>query len=108
MIVTPGGVELSPVERPPASDTHQFEYDSDTTGAGMAVVAALSEVRETDPMTMEPLQTTIDVDALDSLLAGGDTVEVTFPVAQYTVTVNGDGVITVRPAPTANRPTTTK
>lgn len=103
MVVTPGGVELSLVEQPSASETHQFEYDSATTGAGTAVVAALSEVLETDPMTMEPLQATVDVDALDTLFAGSDTVEATLSIAQHTVTLTGDGMITVRPAsgPTA-------
>ena len=102
MIVTPGGVELSPVERPPASDGRHFEYDPDATVAGMAVVAALSEVLQADPTTLEPLQRTIDVDALDTLLSSSDAVEVTFPFADRTVTVTADGVITVRPAPSAS------
>lgn len=102
MIVTPGGVELSPVERPPASDGRHFEYDPDATGAGMAVVGALSEVLQADPATMAPIQETIDVDALDMLLSSSDAAEVTFPIADHTVTVTADGVITVRPAPAAS------
>lgn len=103
MIVTPGGVELSPVEQPPASDARQFEYDSGDTSAGMAVVAALSEVLQADPTTMEPIQGTVDVDALGRLLSDCDAAEVTFPFADRTVTVTADGVITVRPAPVAGR-----
>jgi len=102
MIVTPGGVELSPVERPPASEARQFEYDPATTEAGMAVVAALSEVLRTDPMEMNPVQATVDGDALGTLLGGPGAIEVTLPIGRHTVTVTS-GVVSVRPAPSADR-----
>ncbi|MFC6756923.1 MULTISPECIES: HalOD1 output domain-containing protein [Haloarcula] len=104
MVVTLAGVKLEPLESQTGPDCHRFEYEQDTTPASMAVVAALSEVNETDPMELQPLQQTIDADALDALVAGGeadsDAVAVTLDVAAYTVTVSGDGVVAVSPSAT--------
>jgi len=104
MVVTLAGVTLEPLESQSGADCHRFEYEQDTTDASMAVVAALSEVDETDPMALQPLYETIDTDALDTLMSGreadSDAVAVTVEVAAYTVTVYSDGEVAVSPSPT--------
>lgn len=107
MVITLAGVELQPVASSTDADCHRFEYDRDTTAASMAVIAALSEVSETDPLALQPLQSTIDGDALDALLsereAESDDIEITLQIETYTVTVYGDGEIAVSPS-TVGRP----
>lgn len=101
MTVTKAGVELTGEQYSQDSETYRFEYDSDKTSASMAVVAAVSEVTETDPAAMEPLQETIDTDALNRLLlrrdgADGD-IKIRMTVEDYAVTVYSYGVVTVVP-----------
>ncbi len=104
MVVTLAGVTLVPLESQTSAERHWFEYEQDTTPASMAVVAALSEVSETDPMELQPLHQTIDADALDALMSGreadSDAIAVTLDAAGYTVTVSGDGVVAVSPSAT--------
>lgn len=108
MVVTLAGVELAPVQSSSAAERDRFEYDQATTAASMAVVAAVSEVTETDPMELRPLHETVDTDALDALMSGpaadSDATAVTLDVAAYTVTVSGDGEIDVSPS-TIEQPT---
>jgi hypothetical protein len=68
----------------------------------MAVVTALSDVMDVDPTTLEPLQKTIDTDALDGLVraqhARDRDIHLTFSLEDYTVTVHSYGVVAVSPA----------
>ncbi|MBX0287043.1 HalOD1 output domain-containing protein [Haloarcula salinisoli] len=104
MVITLAGVELEPLESQTGAERHRFEYNRDMTTASMAVVAALSEVTETDPMELQPLHETIDTDALDAFMSGrpadSDAIAVTLQLAGYTVTVYGDGEVAVSPSPT--------
>jgi hypothetical protein len=99
MVVTLAGVELEPLESSADVERHRFEYDQNTTVASMAVVAALSEVSGTDPLTLTPLQATLETDALDAIVSGRDDgtadIEITFHVATYAVTVSSDGVVDI-------------
>lgn len=108
MVVTLAGVELAPIQSSSGADRHRFEYDQATTAASMAVVAALSEVRETDPMELQPLHESVDADALDALMSGrgaeGDSIAVSLDIGAYTVTVYSDGEVAVSPS-TVERPT---
>jgi len=67
----------------------------------MAVVTALSEVMDADPTTLDPLQETIDTDALDAFAAFDETseraVHVTWTQEGYRVTVHNHGEITIAP-----------
>lgn len=100
--MTSAGVELVPMESSESAERHRFEYNQDTTAASMAVVAALAVVSGTDPIALPPLFDAIDPDALDAVMSGreaeSDAIEITLPVAAYTVTVSGDGVIAVSPS----------
>lgn len=79
------------------SKTYRARFDPGATTPTMAVVAALSELTGTPPMELEPLQSSVDTDALDRLASDRKTGErsVTFPVETYTVTVHSDGIVVV-------------
>lgn len=53
---------------------------------------------DTDPLDLPPLHTAVDVDALTALVDhhdGSGDLEITFPYMDYSVTVTGDGAVTV-------------
>jgi len=60
MATTQAGFELCSGTYHPASGTHRFGYDRDTTSPSMAVIAALSEVTGIDPFELGPLGATVD------------------------------------------------
>ncbi|MGQ4554858.1 HalOD1 output domain-containing protein [Halobellus sp. GM3] len=106
MTATRTGFELQSDGNPQNSETalrspatYQFQYDQTTTPPSMAVVTALSEVMGVDPISLDPLQETIDPDALNALASGGDSAErvvhTTWTQEGYTVTIHNHGVITV-------------
>lgn len=101
MIATETGFALESMTDHPDSKSVRFEFDQDTTPASMAVVAALSEVMGTNSKALEPLQATVDADALDALVrnrhtATGD-VHVTLTHGEYVVTVHSYGMVAVTP-----------
>ncbi|MEF8862800.1 MAG: HalOD1 output domain-containing protein [Haloarculaceae archaeon] len=102
MATTQAGFDLYPEPCHRGSGTHRFGYDRDTTPPSMAVVAALSEVLGADPLDLDPIQGTVDADALDALVRVGDTtdgdVRVTFSLEGYAVTVHSYGVVAVAPS----------
>lgn len=100
MISTRAGVPLDSATYHVDSETYRFEYDLDETDPSMAVVAALSEVEGAEPTTLEPLNDTVDADALDTLLrvqgtATGD-VRVSWTYGEYGLTVHSYGMVVVR------------
>ncbi|WP_340099728.1 HalOD1 output domain-containing protein [Salinibaculum salinum] len=102
MSYTRTGFELGPRSYHDESSSYRFEYDQKETPASMAVVSALAEVMDADPTTLEPLQKTVDTDALDAFIqtqtpAISDS-NVTLSLENYTVTVHSYGVVAVSPA----------
>ncbi|MFC3476469.1 HalOD1 output domain-containing protein [Halobacterium litoreum] len=71
--------------------TDWSDHDQASTAIAEAI-AATTEQRQTD---LEPLQYTIDADALDALLDGGSDVEVTFAYEDLEVRVTSGGVLEV-------------
>jgi hypothetical protein len=66
-----------------------------------AVINQIAAIEDVDPVELEPpLQSVIDLDALDSLYRAknGASVDVTFKYGDYVVTVDGDTDVTVRDA----------
>lgn len=102
MSSTRAGYELDSGSYHRESETHRFEYDQEETPASMAVVSALSEVMDVPPTSMEPLEKTVNGDALDTLAYAQTTprsdVKVTLSLENYTVTVHSYGVVAVSPA----------
>jgi hypothetical protein len=75
------------------------QFDQERTPASMAVIATLSEVMNTDPVELDPLQSTVDTDALDAIVQvrpGTDSdVRVTFTHHGHEITVRSYGVVTI-------------
>lgn len=99
MIATQSGVELDFLNYHRRSKTYRAGYDQEATAASMAVVAALSEVMDSDPTELEPLHRSIDTEALDEIVRvrgtqNGDN-SVSFRVEGYEITVYSYGVVAV-------------
>lgn len=64
------------------------------------LVSTVATLKGCEPTQLDPLQETIEVDALDALLTSNHTtragsIQVTFPFAGYQVSVSADGSLTV-------------
>ena len=59
------------VDYDPAEDRYQASYDLEKVNPSLAVVKAIAAVEGVDPLDMEPLGTTVDLEALDSVLRSG-------------------------------------
>ncbi|NHN43138.1 hypothetical protein G9C85_16085 [Halorubellus sp. JP-L1] len=66
---------------------------------GLVVIQAVADVLGRDPLDLEPLQATVDVDALTKLLTRHETPSllVTFEYADATVTIDRSGSVTIDP-----------
>lgn len=85
----------------PDEDVYRAIYSHTDESTSTAVVGAVAAVSDTDPLEMEPLQNSVDTDALNVLTtprvdAEGDR-HVTFTFQGYEVTASSYGSITVRP-----------
>jgi hypothetical protein len=83
-------------------------YPRDDAAPSIAVVSALAVISDTDPTAIEPLQSAVDTDALDALLArhfaDGKDVDVTFAVDGHDVTVASGGRLSVWPPEASESP----
>lgn len=59
------------------------------------VVEAIAEHTNTDPLSMTPLATVVDPEALEAVVNSGPAVQVTFDYDDLTVVVGGDGTVSV-------------
>ncbi|WP_323192741.1 HalOD1 output domain-containing protein [Halostella sp. PRR32] len=80
----------------------QHEWSSDDS-VSVTLVTVLADIMDADPMSIDPLSTHVNPDALDSLFdtQGGDSTPVSgrleLPIDGYHVTIYADGEIVVRP-----------
>nr|WP_233340992.1 HalOD1 output domain-containing protein [Haloprofundus sp. MHR1] len=85
----------------PAAGVRQIRGDQNATDA---VVLAVAEARNVDPLELEPLYNVIDPDALNAIFSSAgpthDSVELEFAMAGCQVTVRGTGEIRVALPPT--------
>ena len=67
-----------------------------------AVVSAVAEAEDVDPVELPPLYNAIDPDALNALVTSDSSTvsTVTFQYAGYAVVVRGEGKVEVQPATT--------
>lgn len=86
----------------PGTDTYRTEYDREATPPARVVVHAIAALEDRSPLELDPINTALDPDALDSLFASrgicpdrGD-VTVAFDYHGYGVTIHSYGVIAVR------------
>jgi hypothetical protein len=74
----------------------QVIYDwHQSDGPAEAIIEATAEATNSQSMELPPLQEYADVDSLDALLTGSDSVELVFEYDQVTVTVAADGKLVV-------------
>ncbi|WP_336001550.1 HalOD1 output domain-containing protein [Halorientalis halophila] len=71
---------------------------SESTSPTVAVAEAIAETRGCDPIDVEPLATSVDVDALNLLVGrpGTDSVAVSFTHKETRVTVRSEGLVEIR------------
>jgi len=86
----------------PDERIHRATFDADVVAPSTAVVGAVSTVADRDPLSIEPLYSTIDPDALNALFADGrrddGDIHVRFSMIGYRITLSSDGRVTVRPS----------
>ena len=95
------GVGVEAVEYSQDSGTVRTQFDQEKTPASMAVIAALADVMDIDPVELDPLYSTVDPDELDALVririgTNGDT-HAAFTHEGHAITVHSYGVITITP-----------
>lgn len=86
---------------------YRASFDETRARPSLALVEVFAAIEGRDPTALEPLGTTIDVDALDTVLRCSDTgrdTEVTFQYSEYEVTIRGDGTIEVLPIDSNQEP----
>lgn len=82
------------------STTVKWERDTENTPVH-AVVSAVAEVEETDPVDLPPLYDAINPEALNELFTSqsdSSVAQITFEYAGYAIVVRGSGVVEVRSA----------
>lgn len=93
------GVALEPVSDLVGGEPYRVRYDPATTPPGIAVVAAVAEMRGVDPTDLDPLQHVIDTDALTELMRPRPRQEgftrISFDYEGATVTIATTDLITV-------------
>ena len=95
------GVEVTKVEYDRANRRVRTQFDQEQTTASMAVIATLADAIGTDPVDLDPLNASVDPDALDALVCvrngmTGD-IHVSFTHEDHSITVSSYGVVTIGP-----------
>lgn len=78
-------------------DLYRVKYDPVQTTPSLAVITAVSNITGIDPLELDPLQGSIDCDALDLLFTSNmaSAIQLTFQYSSCEITVDTTGVITV-------------
>lgn len=91
MLHANSGIELTSMERDPASGVYRVRYDPTTTPASLGVVAAVARASSVETTDLEPLFESIDPDALDALTTDHDgrtsNLRISFDYEGHSVTV---------------------
>ena len=103
MTAMPGIAEsLSLIGFDAKSESFQATYDRTRDSTTLAVVVVVATALGREPQNLPPLQSVIDTDALDKLLAGsstgpGNCDSISFTYEGFEVTVTSEGVIKANP-----------
>lgn len=94
----------------PERDVYRTNYETERLSPSLALVEAIAAIEETDPVDLEPIGNSIDMNAIDRIIhASNDDREtrITLSYQGYHVTISTAGVVELQPADsdTAN-PTT--
>lgn len=88
---------MPPNDADSSSQSGAYVTTSDGDAITVDVVIAVSDALGTAPDDLEPLESVIDTEALESLVAHGDAVTVEFGYERCVVTVTSDGTVRVDP-----------
>lgn len=97
---------ISTVEFGAERELFRSTYDSTRDSTSLAVVAVVAAARGEDLQPLTPLQTVIDTDALDNLMAKSPTGlrscnSISFRYGGFEITVTNEGVIEAEPVESA-------
>ncbi|UHQ98132.1 hypothetical protein HYG81_21375 (plasmid) [Natrinema zhouii] len=80
-------------------NVHQSHWNESTERPSMVVIRSLAACSGKDPLTLDPINHSADLEALDKLFGNGKTdISVSFSVDQYEITIT-EGCIEVRECP---------
>lgn len=101
MNVEVSAIGVNEVEYDQDSGTVRTLFDQEKIDPSMAVIATLAEMMDSNPVELDPLYTTVEPDALDSLVrvrqsTTGD-IHVSFIHEDRTITVSSYGVVAITP-----------
>ncbi|WP_169302493.1 HalOD1 output domain-containing protein [Halorientalis salina] len=93
---------LSPIEYNLERDSFQVTFDSTRDSTSLAIVAIVATALDKDPWNLKPLQSVIEVDALnkltgDSAASLGNCDSISFSYEGLEITVTGEKVIEATP-----------
>ena len=87
------------VDYDPAEDRYRASYDLEEIDPSLAVVKAIAAVEGVDPLDMEPLGTTVDLEALDSVLQSGTGTSdptITLRIRGYEIILYSSGLLVLQ------------
>lgn len=75
-------------------ESYRIRYERESSATSLVLVRAIAAIEGVDPITLEPLCETVDVDALDATIRSMDAdFELTFSYHGYRTTIRGEGSI---------------
>lgn len=97
MVSSTTGIELGSFEVDRASGTYRAGYEPAITPPSMAVIGFLARICDCCPLEMDALQSTVDTDALNRIVAAAEgttaAVDVSFTYENYEITVRRTEVV---------------
>ncbi|WP_247003153.1 HalOD1 output domain-containing protein [Halosolutus gelatinilyticus] len=83
----------------PVTDVFEAQFDRAAIDPSEAVIEAIADVRDVEPIRLDPLYEFVDPEALDRICADRSDADctVTFAYLEYRVAITDSGVITIRP-----------
>lgn len=89
------------IEYDPEKDVYRMNYEMDRVSPSLALVEAIATVEETDPIALEPIGNSIDMNAIDRIIhsssADHDT-RITLSYQGYHATISTAGIVELQPA----------
>jgi len=93
---------LSPLEFDTENESFRATYDSCRDSTSLAVIAVVATALDREPQSLTPLQSVIEVDALDKLMGSStghsDCDHISFGYHGFELTVTNEGVIKANPS----------
>lgn len=82
----------------PKRETYRTHFEMERCQPSLALAEAIAATKETDPLSLEPLGKTVDMDALNRILKSSDPgTEITVESNGFRATIGSAGFIELRP-----------